>query len=156
RQGDAHPRDWLRRRQMFEDANTLSVACARAQDCWVATGVHQAWHWTGDRFSAGGPDQIVLAVARDPSGPMYALHRGASDHEIRLSRIEGAVWTPIAKVALATLGDVPEVSFARFSSPGSLWVGLRYRDGNERRMDGIAIVEPATGKVTYHRADTAL
>src|SRR6185503_19005868 len=37
REGDAHPR-WLRRREMFQDAMTLSVACARPQDCWLAMG----------------------------------------------------------------------------------------------------------------------
>src|SRR4029079_16585198 len=102
RMGDAHPRDWLRGKQMFEDANTLSVACARAQDCWIATGTRQAWHWTGERFSPGGPAQIVLAVARDPSGSIYALHRAGTEHEIQLSRIDGTTWTPITKVSLTT------------------------------------------------------
>ena len=32
-------------------------------------------------------------------------------------------------------------------------VGLRYRDGAERRAYGIAIVEPRTGNVTYHRTE---
>ena len=155
REGDPHPRDWLRRREMFEDANTLSVACSRPQDCWVATGARQAWRWTGDRFASGGPDQqIVLAVARDPSGPIYALHRAPQDElSSHLSRIEGATWTAMGKVLLATPGDAPEISFARFASSGSLWVGLRYRDGVERRAYGIAIIEPATGKVAYHRTE---
>ena len=151
--GDAHPRDWLRRKQMFEDANGLSVACKTQNDCWIATGARQAWHWTGERLAAGGPDQIVLAVARDPSGAIYALHRAPTDREIHMSRIDPTGWTAVAKVALATPGDVPEISFARFASPSALWVGLRYRDGNERRAFGVAIVEPATGKVTYHRTE---
>src|SRR5262249_48723832 len=95
----------------------------------------------------------VLAVARDPSGPIYALHRAKADNEIHLSRIDSTSWTHIAKVALTTPGDAPEISFARFASSGSLWVGLRYRDGNEHRAYGIAIVEPALGKVAYHRAE---
>src|SRR4029077_5363559 len=91
RDGDVHPHDWLRRRQMFEDATTLSVACARSADCWLAPragagggrgsadcwlapGARQAWHWTGDRFVIGGPSEVVLAVVRDPAGPIYALH----------------------------------------------------------------------------------
>jgi hypothetical protein len=156
RDGDAHPRDWLRRRQMFQDATTLSVACARAQDCWIATGARQAWHWTGDRFVAGGPDQVVLAVVRDPAGPIYALHRAAAENEIHLSRIDGAVWTAVSKVALTTPGSEPEVSFARFAGAGSLWVGLRYHDGLERRAYGLAIVEPATGKTAYHRTEAAV
>ncbi len=154
RDGDPHPRDWLRRRQMFADALTLTVACARPTDCWVATGARQAWHWNGDRFAATG-DQVVLAVARDPAGPIYALHRGAQEKEIHLSRIDGAKWVPVGKVALTTPGDAPEISFVRFASSGSLWVGLRYRDGNERRAYGVAIVEPAAGKVTYHRTEAA-
>jgi ligand-binding sensor domain-containing protein len=153
RDGDAHPRDWLRRKQMFQDATTLSVACARAQDCWIATGARQAWHWTGDRFSPSGPDQVVLAVVRDPTGPIYALHRATAENEIHLSRIEGAVWTPVSRVALATPGTAPEVSFARFAAAGTLWVGLRYHDGVERRAYGLAIVETATGKTAYHRTE---
>ncbi|MDB4954537.1 MAG: two component regulator propeller domain protein [Myxococcales bacterium] len=151
--GDAHPRDWLRRKQMFEDATTLSVACTRQQDCWIATGARQAWHWTGDRFVEGGPDTVILAVARDPSGPIYAIHRSAIDKELHLSRIDGTTWTQVPKVALATPGERPEVSFARFSGSGTLWVGLRYKDGEERRAYGIAIVEPSTGKVTYHHTE---
>ena len=153
REGDAHPRDWFRRKQMFADATTLSVACARMQDCWIATGARQAWHWTGERFVEGGPDQVVLAVARDPSGPIYAIHRASTDKELHLSRIDGATWTPIAKVALATPGERPEVSFARFSASGTLWVGLRYKDGVERHAYGIAIVEPSSGKVAYHHTE---
>ncbi len=151
--GDLHPRDWLRRKQMFEDAAGLSVACAKPTDCWISTGARQAWHWTGDRFVPGGPDHVVLAVARDPSGPIYALHRAPTEKEIHLSRIDGSKWTQVAKVSLVTPGDAPEVSFARFASSGSLWVGLRYKDGIERRAYGIAIVEPGSGKVAYHRTE---
>jgi hypothetical protein len=153
--GDAHPRDWFRRKQMFEDATTLSVACARVQDCWIATGAKQAWHWTGERFIEGGPDTVILAVARDPSGPIYAVHRSSTDKELHLSRIDGSTWTLVEKVALSTPGERPEVSFARFSGSGTLWVGLRYKDGEERHAYGVAIVEPATGKVTYHRTETS-
>lgn len=152
--GDAHPRDWLRRKQMFEDATGLSIACSKPQDCWVSTGARQAWHWNGEKFEAGGLDQVTLAVARDPSGPIYALHRAAGEKEIHLSRIDGTTWTPVPKIVLTTAGDTAEVSFARFAASGSLWVGLAYRDGPERRAYGIAIVEPATGKVAYHRTET--
>ena len=153
REGDTHPRDWLRRKQMFQDATTLSVACARVLDCWIATGARQSWHWTGDRFTPGGPDQVVLAVVRDPTGPIYALHRGGMENEIHLSRIDGTVWTPLSKVALAAPGSAPEISFARFAEPGSLWVGLRYHDGVERRAYGFAIIDTATGKTAYHRTE---
>jgi hypothetical protein len=143
----------LRRKQMFEDATALSVACARAQDCWLATGARQAWHWNGERFIAGGPDVVVLAVARDPAGPIYALHRAPQENELHLSRIDGTTWTAVSKVVLSTPGEAPEVSFARFASSGALWVGLRYRDGAERRAYGIAIIDVAAGKVAYHRTE---
>ncbi|HUS32689.1 MAG TPA: hypothetical protein VMZ53_29515 [Kofleriaceae bacterium] len=155
RDGDAHPRDWLRRKQMFDDATGLSVACARAQDCWLATGARQAWHWNGERFVAGGPDVVALAVARDPSGGIFALHRAPAEKELHLSRIDAnGTWTQLQKVTLTTPGDAPAVSFARFGGNGSLWIGLRYRDGQEMRAYGIAVVDVATGKVTYHRPDT--
>lgn len=156
RDGDAHPRDWLRRKEMFQDATRLSVACARPQDCWIATGARQAWHWSGERFVAGGPDQVVLAVVREPSGSIYALHRSGGEGELHVSRIESSGWTPLPRVSLTTPGTAPEVSFARFAAPGSLWVGLRYHDGIERRAFGMAIVELATGKIAYHRTEPAL
>lgn len=152
REGAANPTDWLRRKQMFEDASTLSVACARADDCWLATGARQAWHWTGERFLAGGPDEVVLAVARAPDGAIYALHRAVSEQEIHASRIDGTTWTPVPKIALTTPGESPEISFARFAPSGALWVGLRYHEAEERYPYGIAILDLATGKVTYERA----
>jgi hypothetical protein len=153
RDGSAHPRDWFRRKQMFQDATTLSVACAGADDCWIATGARQAWHWTGERFVAGGPDQVVVAVVRDPSGPIFALHRASTETTLHLSRIDRGTWTPVPNVTITTPGVAPEVSFARFASPGSLWLGLRYRDGIETRAYGIAIVDTANGKVAYHRTE---
>ena len=153
RDGDSRPLDWLRRRPMFQDATRLSVACASEQDCWIATGAHGAWRWTGEGFVPGGPDQVVLAVVRDPAGPIYALHRGRTDIDIHMSRIEGATWVPMPKVIVSTPGAAPEINFARFAASGSLWVGLRYHDGDETRAYGIAIIEPATGRVAYHRAD---
>ena len=155
RAGDPHPLDWLRRKQMFEAASSLTVACAKPTDCWIATGARQAWHWTGDRLAAAGPDQVVLAVARDPaSGAIYALHRAPAEREVRMSKIDGATWTAVAKIAVTTPGDAPEISFAKFASPGTMWLGLRYRDGNEKRPYGIAIVDIAGGKVAYHRTET--
>ena len=152
RDGRAQPRDWLRRKQMFQDATTLSVACTKVDDCWIATGARQAWRWTGDRFVAGGPDEVVLSVVRDPSGTIYALHRGENENTIQLSKIDRTgAWTNVPNVAIATPGVSPEISFARFASPGALWVGLRYRDGMDRRPYGIATIETATGVVSYHR-----
>jgi len=153
--GDARPLDWLRRRPMFQDATKLSVACAKEQDCWIATGGRRAWRWMGEGFVVGGPDQIVLAVVRDPAGPIYALHRSGNEIDIHLSRIDGASWVPVPKVTLTTPGATPEINFARFASSGSLWVGLRYRDGQETRAYGMAIIEPASGKVVYHRTDAS-
>ncbi len=156
RVGDTQPMSWLRRKQMFVDAMTLTVACARRDDCWVATGVHQAWHWVGDHFVPGGPDEVVLAVVREPTtGAIYALHRASTDSEVHVSRIDGTTWTPLSKIAVATPGEQPEISFARFTSSGALWIGLRYRDGLERRPYGIAIIEPASGKVSYHHTEDA-
>lgn len=155
--GRAQPREWLRRKQMFQDATTLSVACIKVDHCWIATGARQAWQWTGDRFVAGGPDEVVLSVVRDPGGTIYALHRGTSETEIQLSRIDRTgAWSLVPNVVIETPGLAPEISFARFASPGALWVGLRYRDGMDRRPYGIATIETAMGKVSYHRTGGSL
>ena len=152
RETDVHPHDWLRRRQMFEDATTLTVACVKQLDCWVATGTHQAWHFTGDHFVPGGPEADVLAVVRDQTGAVYALHRAEDEAAIHVSRVSGTTWTVLPKLALATPGERAEISFARFAA-GKLWIGLRYRDGDEVRPYGIAIVDPASSKVVYHYGD---
>jgi hypothetical protein len=124
---------------------------------WIVGGVcARAGLLAGDRRASG----VALewrAVSRDPAGPIYALHRAPAEKELHLSRIDASgTWTQIPKVALTTPGDAPEVSFARFSGNGSLWIGLRYRDGEERRAYGIAIVDVATGKVAYHRPESAV
>ena len=157
RDGDRHPHDWLRRRAMFADATTLSVACSSRDDCWLATGAHRAWHWTKDRFVATGPDDDVLAVARDPAGAIYALHRNAAEPTaIKISRLEGATWIAQPRLALATQGDRAEVAFARFGSSNRLWVGLGYREDDEPQSFGVAIVDIAAGKVAYHEANGKL
>jgi ligand-binding sensor domain-containing protein len=92
---------------------------------------------------------------RDPAGPIYALHRNANEIDIHMSRIEGTTWVPMPKVTITTPGT-PSINFARFASSGSLWIGLRYREGEEMHAWGMAVVEPASGKITYHRADTGL
>jgi hypothetical protein len=148
---DPHPRGWLRTKQMFEGATRLTVACARQNECWLAFGGSSAWHWSGDQFERASVDEIVLAVAHDPAGPIYALHRGRREHAIHVSRLDGATWTPLPKLDLATPGDEPGTTFARFATTGTLWVGLSYGDGNERHAFGVAIVEPTTGRVSYHR-----
>src|SRR6185295_7639577 len=97
--------------------------------------------WIGDRFVPGGLERVVLAVVRDPAGPIYALYRAETDPVIHVARIDGSTWTPLSKISLTTPGTDPEISFARFASSGVLWVGLRYRDGLEPRPYGIAIGE---------------
>ncbi|MDX2088314.1 MAG: hypothetical protein SFX73_10715 [Kofleriaceae bacterium] len=151
REGDAQP-NWLRRKQMFQDAATLSVACTRVDDCWVATGAQKAWNWKGDKFVEGGPDQVVVAVARDPnSGAIYALHRDANERALAVSKLDkGGTWSELPNLTITTPGGAPEVSFARFAQ-GALWVGLRYRDGLERRAFGLAVADLGTGRVAYHR-----
>jgi len=152
RDGDAQPRDWLRRRQMFLDATKLSVACTKENDCWLATGTHQAWHWNGDRFVPQGPEDVTLAIVRDPAGGIYALHRPDGETVIRLSRIDvHGRWKVIEKVAIATASDRPDVSFARFVSAGSLWIGLRDHEEGEWHGYGVAVVDVASGGVKYHR-----
>jgi ligand-binding sensor domain-containing protein len=144
------PSGWLRRRQLLDGATTLTVACRAGNDCLLATGARRAWHYDGDSFRPAGPDsQAVLAVVRASTGELYALHRGGDASTIDVSRIDGDTWTPIG-VRLTTPGDRPEVSFARFSPGGVLWVGLRYTEGRDLRPYGVALIDVALGEVAYH------
>ncbi len=157
RDGDVRPRDWLRRKQMVRDATTLTVACAAENDCWIATGGDTAWHWDGDGFEAAGPaGQIIVAVVRDPEGDLFAVHRDDLAPALRISRIEGSTWTPIADLAITTPGEAPDVAFARFAGAGTLWLGLRYRDGIEMRAHGVAVVNLEDTTVIYHRTGVNL
>ncbi len=156
RDGDQRPRDWLRRRQMFLDASTLSVACTKQTDCWIATGTRQAWHWNGERFVPRGPDDVALAIVRDPAGPIFALHRAEGEATIKLSRIDAeGRWTPLPKVRITTASEQPEISFARFGSAGMLWIGLRDREAGEWKGYAVAVVDVSSGKVTYHKSGDA-
>ena len=173
RDGDRHARDWLRARAMFADATTLSVACAHEQDCWIATGARAAWHWTGEHFTAlARPDRVVLAVIRDPAGPIYAIERDSDDlTALRIARLDGvglphagsavegrrgaidsttATWTTL-RPAATTESGIAELAFVRFAAPGILWLGLRGHAGDDTAAPAaasISVVELASGKVT--------
>ncbi len=152
RDGDRHARDWLRARAMFADATTLSVACAHEQDCWIATGARAAWHWTGEHFTAlARPDRVVLAVIRDPAGPIYAIERDSDDlTALRIAGLDGTTWTTLRPAATTESGTA-ELAFARFAAPGILWLGLRGHAGDDTAAPeaaSISVVELASGKVT--------
>jgi hypothetical protein len=147
----AGPLTWLRRGEMLDGATSLSVACHHENDCWLATGARRAWHWRGDDFEADGPvDQAVLAVVGSPDGEIYAIHRPGDGKHLTVSRVAASGWSEIATID--TPGERPEVSVARFSPGGLLWVGLRYHLGREERPFGVALVDVSIGAVAYHRA----
>jgi hypothetical protein len=142
---------WFRRGQMFVDATTLSVACRTIDDCWIATGARKAWHTEGERFVAGGPDNVVLLVIRDPNGEIYAFHRAAFEKSIHVAKIVGDQWTEIPDLLLQLPGESPEISFAKFDAQGQLWVGLRFREAQEFHPWGVATMNIAAPKINYHR-----
>lgn len=145
---------WLRRSVLVEGASSLSVACAKRNDCYVATGSTRAWRFNGDSFlPLASEDLRVLAVARSPSGDVYGLRRGEDDQHVVLARLLDGVWLRVSEIALETPGGQPEISFARFSPSGVLWVGLHFRDAaGEMRPYGVALVDVALGAVAYHHA----
>jgi ligand-binding sensor domain-containing protein len=149
----APPAGWLRRGQLVANASTLSVACRRLDDCWVATGTRRAWRFDGEAFTPTGPsDQAVLAVVRRDDGRVFALHRAGDARAMELSEIaaDGTRWTPTG-IRLETPGARAEASFAEFSPTGVLWVGLRYQEDGEERPFGVALVDVDLGVAVYHR-----
>ncbi|MCS6912078.1 MAG: hypothetical protein RMK29_20495 [Myxococcales bacterium] len=138
-------------------AERLSVACVSNDECYVATGGTKAWRFDGQSFEVTMVDpekgSHVLAVVRDPSGAVLALHRGPTSKAVRISRVgpQGR-WTPIGMTSLEVPMGVPDISFAAFSPRGRLWVGLRYTDRDQDLRDfGAAEVSVDDGKVIYHR-----
>ncbi|HTE52018.1 MAG TPA: hypothetical protein VK698_14290 [Kofleriaceae bacterium] len=144
---------WLRRGELMGQATSLSVACARRDDCYVATGSARAWRFDGERFSlSGGGERRALAVARGPGGRIVGLRQSADGRSIALADIHAGEWRETG-VTVETPGRDPELAFARFSPAGILWLGLRYRDdAGELRPHGVALVDVAAGLVTYHHA----
>jgi sugar lactone lactonase YvrE len=129
-------------------------------ECYVATGGTRAFSFDGQAFEVAPidpeADSRVLAVLRDPSGNVMAIHRGALDSHLRISRVDGGRWTPIAFEAVEVPEGVPELNFADFSPDGHLWVGLRYVDKERDARDyGAAEILLDSGKVVAHRQGDA-
>lgn len=144
---------WLRRGELMGRATSLSVACARRDDCYVATGSTRAWRFDGERFSmTGGGERRALAVARGPDGRIVGLRQTADGRSIAMADVRAGEWRDTG-LTIETPGRDPELAFARFSPAGVLWLGLRYRDAaGELRPHGVALVDVSAGLVTYHRA----
>ena len=138
----------------------LTVACIAgknaADDCYLATGGTRAFRFDGQAFEIAPvdpePGSHVLAVLRDPKGDVLAIHRGADNRQLRLSRVDEGRWTPIGIEAVEVPLGAPELNFAEFAPDGHLWVGLRYvdKDGDARDFgaDEIAL---DSGHVVAHK-----
>lgn len=152
--GRARPR-WLRRRDLVDGAQDLSVACAAREECFVATGAARTWRYDGKGFaeqSLVDEEAIVLAVVRSPEGHVLALYRLAHEWRLRVARHVGKGFDPVAALSIETPGGIAALKFAKFSPDGLLWLGLEYRDADgEPRPFGVATVDLNLNIVTYHR-----
>jgi hypothetical protein len=138
----------------------LTVACIRGKkagdDCFLATGGTRAWRFDGQAFEVAAvdpePGSRVLAVLRDDKGDVLAIHRGAEDRQLRISRVDEGRWTPIAMQAVEVPHGAPDLNFAVFSPDGHLWIGLRYidKDGDARDW-GANEIALESGKVIRHK-----
>jgi hypothetical protein len=96
-------------------------------------------------------------VLRDPQGAVIALHRGAKDSLLRISRVDDGRWMPIGMSGVSVPMGAPDLNFASFAPSGHLWVGLRYTDSEHEPIDfGAAELNVATGEAKYHRLDPGL
>jgi hypothetical protein len=145
------------------NAERITVACTRAEadECYLATGAVRAWHFDGQSFSVAQidpePGSRVLAVLRDVEGAVLALHRGAKDSLLRISRVEDGRWTPIGMSGVAVPMGAPDLNFAVFAPNRNLWIGLRYIDSDGEGVDfGAAELNVQSGEVKYHRLDPGL
>jgi len=151
--GVSRPR-WLRRSDLVEGAQLLSVACAGERDCYVATGGRRLWRWDGEGFSAvdlPGASRVLAAV-RAPGGEVRTLYVVGETPELHVARLTGRLFKPALVMPIDTPGALAGFSFARYSSDGLLWVGLVYLDAeHEPRPYGVATIDLELGAVTYHR-----
>lgn len=146
---------WLRRRDLGEGATDLSVACAAAADCYLATGAEHAWRYDGSHFLPAAvtteDDAVVLAMAKAPDGEVLALFRAAEERRLSVARLDGKAFTPVAELSIETPGGITAITFAKFSPDGLLWLGLEYLDEeSEPRPYGVATIDLSLGLVTYH------
>jgi hypothetical protein len=139
------------------NAVRLTVACIKGGgDCFFATGATRAWRFDGQAFDVANidpePGSRVLAVVIDGHGDVLAIHRGAEDRALRISRVEDNRWTPVGIQAVQVPVGAPELNFAAFAPDGHLWVGLRYidKDGDARDF-GAHEIALDSGKVFSHR-----
>ncbi|HUH02522.1 MAG TPA: two-component regulator propeller domain-containing protein [Kofleriaceae bacterium] len=148
--------NWLRRGELVEGARTLSVACARREECYIATGSTLAWRFDGATFTQiGDGESRVLAFVRSPAGKVYGIRESEDRSHALLTLIRGDVWVRVSELAIDTPGGGPRVTFARFSPSGVLWLGLAYKDeASEERAYGVALIDIALGAIAYHHAST--
>ncbi len=145
-----------RTNDLVAGAERLTVACVGDSDCYLATGGARAWRYDGQSFEIANIDPEagarVLAILRDPSGGVLAIHRGATSTQLRISSVVSGNWTPITMQAVAVPNGPPDLNFAKFSPDGHLWVGLRYVDKENDAVDyGAAEIALDGGRVIYHR-----
>lgn len=147
------PVSWLRRSELVDSASALTVACKTASECYVGTG-SRGWRYDGATLApVARPSGPVLAFARNPEGEVYAVMRGEDERRLFVERLgtDGS-WARVSGVDMETPGIRAEVTFARFSPSGTLWVGLHYsEDLRALRPYGVAQVDVSRGEVTYHR-----
>jgi hypothetical protein len=145
---------WLRRSELVDGARSLTVACAAADDCYLATGA-ETWRFDGERFVPIDATGDILAVVRSLGGTLYAVHRTENNQRIALSTIRHGLLELVSDLEIETPGGRPELTFTTFSPGGVLWLGLRYRDeAGELRPYGVALVDITLGAVVYHHATT--
>jgi len=146
---------WLRSGDLMAGATSLSVACRSRDDCYIATGTKRVWWFNGKTFRAidDGTGTDVLAVVRKKKGPVYALKRAEAGTKIVLATINNGSFSPVPSIGVKTPGAKADITFARFSPGGLLWLGLRYlaKDG-EWSPWGVATIQMSFGLVVYHRA----
>jgi hypothetical protein len=150
RRGEA---GWLRRGELVQGAQTMTVACAAERDCFVATGGPRTWRYSDAGFA---PERVhdlrVLAFVQARSGDIYALTRNAEHTRIVAHRRTDSGWSQIIGLEIEVPGHEPQVRCARFGPDGLLWVGLGYEDeAGKVRSYGVAAVEMNLATVAYHR-----
>lgn len=144
---------WLRRGELVQEAQAVTVACAARNDCFVATGGPRAWRYQGTGFAPESVDGLrVLAFAQAQGGELYALTRSADDTRILGYRRVDDGWSQVTGLEIEVPNRKPHVRCARFDPSGLLWLGLAYEDeAGDIRSHGVAAVDMSLAVVTYHR-----
>ena len=145
---------YFRTNDLTEKARKISLACADATTCYMATG-NRLYKKRGNSMirviNPADNDAVFQWIGRDPAGGLITVFRsGRGSLEIARLGHKGKLKGLELKPAIHTKQGPLQATFVRLGPAGKLWMGLAIEESDDNRGAGMAVVDLATGAVTIH------